>query len=70
MKGWLLIISAMILSAVVCDLGVRFITWGGDFSSITNDQRGAVLFIFVVISLVFWWILANRYDSCDKFEGY
>lgn len=59
MKDFLLLIAATIITAVLCYLGVAFVTWGGDFSTITSDQRGAVTFIFVLVSLIIWLVLCN-----------
>ena len=63
MKGLLLLLVAVVISAVLVNSGVAFITWGGSVATLTNDQRGAVTFGFVFITIVVWWILMCELDD-------
>ena len=63
MKGWLLLAVAVVVSAALVNLGVAFITWGNTVAALTNDQRGAVTFGFMFITIVVWWILMCELDD-------
>lgn len=63
MKGLVLLAVAIVISAALVNLGVVFITWGGSVATLTNDQRCAVTFGFVFITIVVWWILMCELDD-------